>query len=74
MSESSVISFLRKSKKKRERSQSSSSSSSSSSVYNEEEGEIKPESFSKVQIGLREYGEAVERGRPRGGFVSHGWF
>ncbi|XP_009290793.1 thyroid hormone receptor-associated protein 3 isoform X5 [Danio rerio] len=58
----------KKSKKKRERSQSSSSSSSSSSVYNEEEGEIKPESFSKVQLGLREYGEAVERGRPRGGF------
>ncbi|XP_073782379.1 thyroid hormone receptor-associated protein 3 isoform X4 [Danio rerio] len=59
----------KKSKKKRERSQSSSSSSSSSSVYNEEEGEIKPESFSKVQLGLREYGEAVERGRPRGGFL-----
>ncbi|XP_067304306.1 thyroid hormone receptor-associated protein 3 isoform X2 [Pseudorasbora parva] len=57
----------KKSKKKRERSQ---SSSSSSSVYHEEEAEIKPEGLSRVQQGFREYGEPVERGRARGGFLS----
>lgn len=74
MSESNVISFLRKNKKKREHSQSSSSSSSSSFVYHEEDAEIKAKGFSKIQQGLREYGEPAERGRARGGFVSFGWY
>ncbi|XP_042628830.1 thyroid hormone receptor-associated protein 3-like isoform X1 [Cyprinus carpio] len=53
----------KKSKKKRE-----SSSSSFSSVYHEEEAEIKTEGFSKVQQGLREYGEPAEKRWARGGF------
>lgn len=67
MSESNVISFLRKNKKKREHSE---SSSSSSSVYHEDDAKIKAEGFSKIQQGLREYGEPAERGQARGGFVS----
>ncbi|KTG31124.1 hypothetical protein cypCar_00030241 [Cyprinus carpio] len=58
---------FRKSKKKRE-----SSSSSFSSVYHEEEAEIKTEGFSKVQQGLREYGEPAEKRWARGGFQSEG--
>ncbi|XP_026139571.1 thyroid hormone receptor-associated protein 3 isoform X1 [Carassius auratus] len=59
---------MKKNKKKREHSESPSSSSSSSFVYHEEDAEIKAESFSKIQQGLREYGEPAERGRARGGF------
>uniref|UniRef100_A0A672LBH4 Thyroid hormone receptor associated protein 3 n=1 Tax=Sinocyclocheilus grahami TaxID=75366 RepID=A0A672LBH4_SINGR len=57
---------LKKNKKKREHSE---SSSSSSFVYHEEDAEIKAEGFSKIQQGLREYGEPAERGRARGGFL-----
>ncbi|KAF4102978.1 thyroid hormone receptor-associated protein 3 isoform X2 [Onychostoma macrolepis] len=59
----------KKNKKKREHSGSSSSSSSSPFVYHEEDTEIKAEGFSKIQQGLREYGEPAERGRARGGFL-----
>uniref|UniRef100_A0A8C1T027 Thyroid hormone receptor associated protein 3a n=1 Tax=Cyprinus carpio TaxID=7962 RepID=A0A8C1T027_CYPCA len=55
----------KKNKKKREHSE---SSSSSSSVYHEDDAEIKAEGFSKIQQGLREYGEPAERGQARGGF------
>ncbi|XP_016428445.1 thyroid hormone receptor-associated protein 3-like, partial [Sinocyclocheilus rhinocerous] len=58
----------KKSKKKREQSETSSSSSSFSTVYHEEEAEIKAKGFSKVQQGLREYGEPAERRWARGGF------
>lgn len=71
MSESNFTSFLRKNKKKREHSE---SSSPSSFVYHEEDAESKAEGFSKIQQGLREYGEPAERGRARGGFVSFGWY
>lgn len=71
MSESNFTSFLRKNKKKREHSE---SSSPSSFVYHEEDAESKAEGFSKIQQGLREYGEPAGRGRARGGFVSFGWY
>ncbi|XP_051576817.1 thyroid hormone receptor-associated protein 3-like isoform X2 [Myxocyprinus asiaticus] len=60
---------MKKSKKKRERSQSSSSSTSSSSVYHEEEAVIKAKGSNKTRLGFREYGEPMERGQKRGGFL-----
>ncbi|XP_052003272.1 thyroid hormone receptor-associated protein 3-like isoform X2 [Xyrauchen texanus] len=57
---------LKKSKTKRERSQ---STSSSSSLCYEDESETKVEGFHKARLGFREYGESMERGRARGGFL-----
>ncbi|XP_016357946.1 thyroid hormone receptor-associated protein 3-like isoform X2 [Sinocyclocheilus anshuiensis] len=59
----------KKSKKKWEQSETSSSSSLFSTVYHEEEAEINAKGFSKVQQGLREYGEPAERRWARGGFL-----
>ncbi|XP_055067075.2 uncharacterized protein thrap3a isoform X2 [Misgurnus anguillicaudatus] len=59
----------KKKKKKRERSRSS-SSSSSSSFDQEEEAEMKAESFTRARPGHREYGDPLQRGSLRGGFLS----
>lgn len=64
---------FRKSKKKRSRSSSSSSSSSSKSQHEgdlpQDKSDPKDEGFDRARLGQREL-PGVERGRPRGGFVS----
>lgn len=67
-----IYSF-RKSKKKRSRSSSSSSSSSSKSQKEDlphGKSDPKDKGFNRTRLDQRESPESVERGRPRGGFVS----
>lgn len=67
------ISPFRKSKKKRSRSSSSSSSSSSKSqkeALPHGKSDPKEKGFNRTRLGERESPGSVERGRPRGGFVS----
>lgn len=68
-----TISPFRKNKKKRSRSSSSSSSSSSKSQKEDlphGKSDPKDKVFDKARLGQKESSGSVERGRPRGGFVS----
>lgn len=69
-----TISPFRKKKKKRSRSSSSSSSSSSKSQKEEDlphgKSDPKDKGFNRARLGQVESPGSVERGRPRGGFVS----